>query len=108
MYITSIQINTNHLFISQLHQLARHLFINIQMATNRSNISVNRTLLILLGILLACVLMLNAQPIRTADLLSDPTKKSTPAIDVPTPKTFIDKMGSNGLKDFIKKVSSLN
>ncbi len=78
------------------------------MATNRSNISLNRTLLILLGILIACVLMLNAQPIHKADLLSDPTKTSTQAIDAPTPKTLIDKMGSIRLEDFIKKISSLN
>ncbi len=80
----------------------------MQMATNRSNISLNRTLLILLGIILACVLILNAQSVYSADLLDEPTNKANQLIDVPAPKTLLDQIGSIGIKDFIKKISSLN
>ncbi len=75
------------------------------MATNRTNIKLNRTLLILLGILLACLLTLNAKSLYSADLLSDPTNIST--ADKTSPKTFLDKIESINFLDFTKKISSL-
>ncbi len=75
------------------------------MATNRTNIRFNRTLLILLGILLACLLTLNAKSLYSADLLSDPTNTST--VDKTSPKTFFDKIEAINFKSFTKKISSL-
>ncbi len=76
------------------------------MATNRTNIKLSRTLLILLGILLACLLTLNAKSLYSADLLSEPT--TIPAADAKSPKTFMDKIGSINFKNIPKKISSLN
>ena len=83
------------------------IVINHNMPTNRSKISTNKTLLILLGILLACLLTLNARSFYSADSLSFP--KST-SISGPTDKNvtdFIDKIGVTSIRNFIKKVSSL-
>lgn len=76
------------------------------MATNRTNIKLSRTLLILLGILLACLLTLNAKSLYSADLLSEPT--NIPTVDTKSPKTFLDKIGTISFKNFPKKISSLN
>lgn len=76
------------------------------MATNRTNIKLSRTLLILLGILLACLLTLNAKSLYSADLLSEPT--SIPTADTKSPKTLIDKIGSISFENFPKKISYLN
>ncbi|SNT18541.1 hypothetical protein SAMN05421640_2722 [Ekhidna lutea] len=70
---------------------------------NRTNIRLNRTLLILLGILLACLLTLNTKSLYSADLLSDPTNERIPVIDNPAPKTFFDKIGMISFKNFLKK-----
>ena len=77
------------------------------MATNRTNIKLSRTLLILLGILLACLLTFNAKSLYSVDLLSEPTK-SIPTADQKSPETFIDKIGTISFKSFHKKISSLN
>lgn len=76
------------------------------MATNRTHIKLSRTLLIVLGIILACLLTLNAKSLYSADLLSEPT--NTPTVDANPPKTIIDKIGSISLKNLPKKISSLN
>ncbi len=76
------------------------------MAINRTNIKLNRTLLILLGILLACLLTLNAKSLYSADLLSEPT--NIPTADTKAPKTLIDKIGTISLGKISKKISSLN
>ncbi|WP_420576059.1 hypothetical protein [Ekhidna sp.] len=76
------------------------------MATNRTHSRLNRTLLILLGIILACLLTLNAKSLYSADLLSEPTKMQN--LDAKTSKTFLDKIGKISFKDFHKKITSLN
>ncbi|MEQ9465932.1 MAG: hypothetical protein RLN88_00900 [Ekhidna sp.] len=76
------------------------------MATNRTNIRLSRTLLILLGILLACLLTLNAKSLYSADLLSEPTNIQT--VDTNTSKTLLDQINMISFKDFAKKISSLN
>lgn len=76
------------------------------MATNRTNIRLSRTLLILLGILLACLLTLNAKSLYSADLLSEPTNIQT--VDTNSPKILLDKIKKISFKDFPKKISSLN
>lgn len=75
------------------------------MAANRTNIRLNKTLLILLGILLACLLTLNAKSLYTADLLSTPTK--APEVNTSPSKTLIDKIGMISFTTFHKKISSL-
>ncbi len=77
-----------------------------QMATNRTNIRLNRTLIILLGILLACLITLNAKSLYTADFNGKPTKIQT--ADSPSPKTLIDQIGKISFSEIRKKVSSLN
>lgn len=76
------------------------------MATNRTHTRFNRTLLILLGIILACLLTLNAKSLYSADLLSEPTNMQS--VDAKTPKTFLDQIGKISFKEFRKKISSLN
>jgi len=76
------------------------------MATNRKHNRLSRTLLILLGIILACLLTLNARSLYSADLLSGPTKKQN--LDVKASKTFLDQIGTFSFKNFRKKTSSLN
>ena len=76
------------------------------MSTNRTHSRLNRTLLIVLGIILACLLTLNAKSLYSADLLSEPT--NMPTIDSKSPKTFLDQIGKISFKDFHKKISSLN
>ena len=66
---------------------------------------INKTLLILLGILLACLITLNAKSLYSADLLN-PTKSSQ--IEKATPRTLIDKLGTVSLASFTKKITSLN
>lgn len=75
------------------------------MATNRTNIRLNKTLLILLGILLACLITLNAQSLYSADTLT-PTNASQ--VDKPTPKTLFDQLGTIRFTSLTKKISSLN
>ncbi|MEP2950934.1 MAG: hypothetical protein ABJO91_13035 [Ekhidna sp.] len=75
------------------------------MATNRPNIKFNRTLLILLGILLACLLTLNAQSMYSTDLLSAPTTPTS--VEQSAPKTIIEQIGKISFDSFIKKISSL-
>ncbi len=76
------------------------------MATNRTKIRRNRTLIILLGILLACLITLNAKSLYTAESINASTKIQT--ADTPSPKTILDQIGKISLSEIHKKVSSLN
>ena len=76
------------------------------MSTNRTNIKFNRTLLILLGILLACLLTLNAKSLYSADLLSNPTKTNT--VETIEPQTLLDQISKISFKEIHKKITSLN
>lgn len=77
------------------------------MPTNRSKISVNRTLLILLGIILACLLTLNARSFYSAETLSLPKKTPGEAIDKKAPAELIGKISSASFHNFVEKVSTL-
>lgn len=70
------------------------------MATNRPHTKLNRTLIILLGIILACLLTLNARSLYSADLNESIV---VPASDHVTPKTFFEKFSSIQLDDLVKK-----
>ena len=76
------------------------------MATNRTHSRLNRTLLILLGIILACLLTLNAKSLYAADLLGGPANMQN--VDAKSPKTLLDQIGKISFKEFHKKISSLN
>jgi len=76
------------------------------MATNRTNIKLSRTLLIILGIILACLLTLNAKSFHSADLMSEPTNIFS--ADTKTSKTLIDKIETISFKEIGKKISSLD
>lgn len=86
--------------------MARPLDKVDHMPTNRTHIKFNRTLLILLGILLACLLTLNAKSLYSADLLSSPAKIKT--VDSTSPKTLLDQIGKISFKEIHKKITSLN
>ena len=79
------------------------------MATNQRNISLNRTLLILLGVLLAFLLTINAKPFYSADLLTTPgdENNTTAKVNPETPKIIIDQIGKISFENFIKKVTTL-
>jgi len=75
------------------------------MSTNRSHTKLSRTLLILLGILLACLLTLNARSPYSADLISKTTNDQVakPADS----KTILDQIGKISFEEIHKKISSL-
>ena len=76
------------------------------MPTNRSNMSINRTLLILLGIILACILTINARSFYSAESLTLP-KPNQSIIDKNASLDVIEKTGNSALKKFAEKIASL-
>jgi len=74
------------------------------MPTNRSNISLNRTLIILLGIILACLLTLNAKSFYSAETLSFPEKR-VKTLDNNASVELLEGISKSTLRSFIEKVS---
>ena len=76
------------------------------MPTNRSKISLNRTLLIVLGIILACLLTLNARSFYSAESLSFPKSSITVPNDKKVESGLVE-IGKHSFRNIIEKVSSL-
>ena len=76
------------------------------MPTNRSNLSINRTLLILLGIILACLLTINARSFYSAENFALP-KQNQPILDKNASLEVIQQTGEAAVKSFAEKIASL-
>ena len=74
------------------------------MTANRSHTRLNRTILILLGILLACLLTVNASPIQSADLFKQTHNAD---FEPASSKTYLDQIGKIQFEKISKKISSL-
>lgn len=81
--------------------------INLIMPTKRTKLSINKTLLILLGIILACLLTLNASSFYSAETLSFPKTTKMESIEKNVKTDLIEKIGANSIKTFLEKVTSL-
>lgn len=77
------------------------------MPTKRTKLSINRTLLILLGIILACLLTLNASSFYSAETLSFPKTTKMESIEKNVRTDLIEKIGAHSIKNFLEKVTSL-
>ena len=72
------------------------------MPTKRSNTNRNRTLLILLGIILACLLTLNARSFYAAEALT-PKVSATKTIDKNASQSLIEKIDFSSFRSLIQK-----
>jgi len=79
-----------------------HCYIEI-MPTKRSNISRNRTLLILLGIILACLLTFNARSFYLAEALPPSKVPDTHAQTRDKNTSLIEKIDFSSIKSLTKK-----
>jgi len=75
------------------------------MSTKRPNLSINKTLLILLGILLACLLTMNAKSIPAETFF--PSNQKQTLIDKNAGFEALDKTSEAMMKKFVEKLSSL-
>ena len=75
------------------------------MPTNRSKISINRTLLILLGIILACLLTINAKSVTT-ESFSLPNQGQS-ILDKNAGVAVLEEAGEAALDRIAEKISSL-
>lgn len=77
------------------------------MSSNRTYINRTKTLIILLGIIIACLLTFNAKSFHK-DGLSNKASSTIPKPEKPDTKTLLDQIGEIVTKDFAKKITSLN
>ncbi|MEM8938337.1 MAG: hypothetical protein AAGC64_03205 [Bacteroidota bacterium] len=77
------------------------------MSANRSNISISRTLLILLGIILACLIALNARSFYSVENLSFPKQNQPNFLDKKASVNFLKDASKIALEKFGEKTSSL-
>lgn len=77
------------------------------MSANRSNLSISRTLLILLGIILACLLTLNARSFHSVENLSFPKQTRPNLLDKKANLNFLKEASKIAFEKFAEKTSSL-
>ncbi len=77
------------------------------MPTNKPKISLNKTLLILLGIILACILTLNAKTFYSADSLSFPNQNRPVLLNKNVKLDLLKETSKSALSKIGEKVSSL-
>ena len=76
------------------------------MPTNRSNLSINRTLLIVLGIILACLLTINARSFYSAESFALP-KQDQSILDKNASLELIQETGKAAAMNIAEKISYL-